>query len=122
MAKKFPNRRQDPRYGLPKVLDTRLEFKDRDGFDQRLPLTDVSFGGAGFTMPRKISGVDKGAMIGDAVIRIGNTAIEVNLEVLHTTRGFRMDYSCGVRIYPKTEDDRNKLSELISQLTMLPEA
>ena len=121
MAKKIPNRRQDPRYGLPKALDARLEFKDGDNFDQRLPLTEIGIGGAGFRMPRKIAGVEKGAMIPNAVIRIGHTEIGVNLEILHTTRGFHMDYTCGTRFYPKTENDRNELTELISKLELLPD-
>jgi hypothetical protein len=120
MPRKISNRREDSRYAIPGALGARIEFTDADGLEQRMPLVDLSAGGASFSMPRRIPGIENGAMLPDVVIRVAQVEIQGNLEVLHTTRGFGLDYSCGVRFFPKTESDRNLLVELISRLERLP--
>jgi hypothetical protein len=120
MPRKISNRREDTRHAVPGALGARIEFQDGDGLAQKLPLIDVSAGGASFSMPRRLPGIEKGAMLGDVLIRVAQIEVQGNLEVLHTTRGFGSDYSCGVRFFPKTESDRNLLVELVSRLERLP--
>jgi len=70
-------------------------------------------------MPYRIAGIETGAMLPDASIRLGQLVIQGNLAVLHTTRLSGSAYSCGVQFYPKSEEDRNQLSTLVSRLETL---
>ena len=116
MAKKIANRRCESRHGFPGDLGAEIEFDDPAGQRHQLPLEEISIGGAGFTLPRKIPGVEKGSMLTGGVIRVGRTEIRVGLMVCRLTRGFGFDYGCGVQMFPGTDEDRNRLIRLLSRL------
>ncbi len=111
-----PQRREDPRYFLPQALGAELEFDGPDGTRQRYPLLDISIRGASFSLPLRLEGIDEGAMLGNAVIRVDDLEIQGNLTVLHATRRFRANYSCGVQFYPKSDLDQNQLVSFVSRL------
>ena len=80
------------------------------------PLTQISIRGATFCMPHRFPEIDKGAMLCDAVIRLGQLELRGNLAVLHTTRQSDSEYRCGVLFCPSSDSDRNRLVSLISRL------
>lgn len=120
MAKKAQERRGDRRYNLPDAVSAKLQFEGPDGTTYTFPLMDLSVTGASFHMPRAIIGVDSGAMLGNAVIRLGRLEVHGNVVVLRVTKIFGTSRSCGVQFYPKTEEDRNELINLIARLDSLP--
>jgi len=120
MPKLIPNRRQDERQPFPKVLCAAIEFDSTEGERHRLPLTGVSADGASFEVPRRIPGVEVDAVLTDAVISVADFDVQGNLTTRHTTREFGSKYTCGVRFFPKTENDRNQLVCLVWRLGELP--
>ena len=117
-----PQRREDPRYFLPHALGAEMEFDGPDGTRHRYPLLDISIRGASFSLPLRLEGIDEGAMLGNAVIRVDDLEIQGNFSVLHATRRFRAHYSCGVQFYPKTDLDQNQLVSFVSRLGARPQA
>ena len=120
MPTQVVNRREETRHLLPGSLGAEIEFDGPDGGRHRLPLTEISFGGASFSMPYRLPGIENGTMLTDALIRVGQFEMQGNLAVLHTTRGFVSKYTYGVQFYPKTASDRNQLIGLVSHLERLP--
>ena len=111
-----PQRREDPRYFLPHALGAELEFDGPDGERYRYPLMDISIRGASFSLPLRPEGIEEGAMLPNASILVDDLEIRGNLTVLHATRRFRANYSCGVQFYPKTDIDQNQLVSFVSRL------
>jgi hypothetical protein len=122
MARQVPNRREDAREEIPAPLGAAIEFQGPDGARLAVRLISVSARGASFSivMPSQFHRIEKGAVLKDAVIRVGNTVVHGNLSVAHTTRGFDKDYTCGVLFYPASESDRNELTTLVARLAALP--
>ena len=122
MVRQVPNRRDDARHEIPRVLGATIEFEGPDGARLTLRLISVSPQGASFSIeiPRQFHRIEKGALLKDAVIRVGDTVVRGNLAVAHTTRGFAKDYTCGVSFFPASESDSNELINLVARLAVLP--
>ena len=114
-----PQRREDPRYFLPLASRAEMEFDGPDGTRHRYPLLNISIRGASFSLPLRFEGIDEGAMLGNAVMRVDDLEIQGNFTVHHSTRRFRASYSCGVQFYPKTDLDQNQLVSFVSRLDAL---
>jgi len=119
MPKQMVNRRSDTRHKLP---GAEIEFNTRDGAHHVLPLMEVSIGGASFEIPRRLNGIEAGAMLSDAMIRLGRFQVQGNLVVMHMVPGYGPDYTVGVEFHPRTDGDRNKLIDLITRLESLPKS
>lgn len=122
MPRIIKNRRGDTRYGLPRDLGAEVEFEGTDGARHRLTLAEISVGGFAFLVPDRLPGIAAGAMLKDAVIRVGRLEIRGNLGVLHVTRSSKSEYKCGARYYPATDSDRNELISLVARLDSLPKS
>ena len=120
MAKKAQERRLDKRHSLPEAIPAEIQFKGPDGIDYTFPVLDLSVTGASFHMSRAVIGIEPGAMLADAVLRLGRLEVHGNLSVLRVTKLFGTSRTCGVQFFPKTENDRNELINLITRLDSLP--
>ena len=65
------------------------------------------------------STVEIDGSVADVTLSAAEMEIRGNVEVCHLTRGFGSDYSCGVRFFPSSDDDRNRLIGLVSRLEAL---
>ena len=119
MPIKFPTRREETRYPVPPGFELFLEFTPPQGKRCSFPLIEISSGGAGFVIPERITGFEKGVMIADGIIRFGKLEIRVNFAVQHLTRDFDTRYRCGVMFFPCSETDRNELIGLTARLETL---
>ena len=119
MPRQITSRRDESRVDLPSDLGAWIEFRDADDRRHRLALTQLSASGCAFHMPGPIVGIKHGAMLADVTLSAAEMEIRGNVEVCHLTRGFGSDYSCGVRFFPSSDDDRNRLIGLVSRLEAL---
>jgi hypothetical protein len=120
MPRIIKNRREEARYGLPRDLGAEVEIDGTDGAHHCLPLAEISVGGFAFLVPERLPGIAAGAMLNNAVIRVGRLEIRGNLEVLHVSRSSGSEYKCGAQYYPATDADRNELISLVARLDSLP--
>ena len=111
-----PQRREDPRYRLPHALHAEMAFDAPDGTRHRYGLVNISLRGAAFFLPERCRGIDQGAMLQNAVIRVDDLEIQGNLTLLHATPRLRESFNCGVQFYPKTDLDQNQLIGFVARL------
>ena len=119
MPTQIVNRRRDKRHKLPSGVGAEIEFNTPDGRTHVLPLVEVSISGLSFEIPRRLDGIETGAKLPAAMIRLGRLQVQGNLVVMRMVRGFGPDYTVGVEFHPRTDGDRNELIELITRLTAL---
>ena len=96
--------------------DAEIEFTEPDGAAHKCPLIELSVGGGSFQLPEQIPGLEVGTTVEGSVIRVGEFKIHVNFVVRRVTRYEGGAYECGVQLYTMSEQDRNEMNALISQL------
>ena len=122
MPTRVKDRREDPRSRIPGFQNAEIEFTGPDGTAHKRPLIELSVSGGSFQLPEPISGLVVGTSIEDGVIRFGEFEIHVNFVVRRVTRYEGGAYECGVQLYTMSEQDRNEMAALISQLQGIREA
>ena len=120
MPTQIKDRREDGRDRIPEFVDAEITFNGPDGTSHHYPLIALSVAGGSFELPQRVPGLDEGTTCKGGRIRVGEIEIFVNLQIRHVTRGDGKRYECGVRLYPKSDQDRNEMAALVSRLRSVP--
>jgi hypothetical protein len=112
------NRRRQTRHPVTTENVARVEFDHPtpNGRTYRMPLTNISASGLSFMFEEgdDLTGLDEGASLPGAVIRLGDCKISGELLVMHMTAGPDSRYVCGALFYPATDTDLVKLKSVIA--------
>lgn len=120
MPTKIEERRSEERIRFPDFLGAEIEFEMPVGVTHICPMIELSMSGGSFPLDRRIDGLDTGASITNATIRVGELEVGAHLQVLRVSRGTKYPFVCGVQIFPATDLDRNELTGLLSRLDSMP--
>lgn len=118
MATITKNRRRQTRHSVSPEDLARVEFDypTPNGRRYRLPLVNISASGVSFMVDpgEELAKLDEGSGLPDAVIRLGDCAINGEMLVMHMTAAPDSGYVCGALFYPATDTDLVKLKSVIA--------
>jgi hypothetical protein len=112
------NRRRHDRLTLAPDMEAHVEFDHPtpNGRSYRVPLVNISPSGVSFAIDAgdPLTGLEEGACLPEAVVRLGECAIRGELLVMHVTTDPDSRYVCGALFYPATDTDLVKLKSVIA--------
>jgi hypothetical protein len=118
MATITKNRRRQTRHSVSPEDLARVEFDypTRNGKKYLMPLVNISASGLSFMIDPgdELEGLEEGAGLPEAVLRLGDCAISGEMLVMHMTAGPDSRYVCGALFYPATDTDLVKLKSVIA--------
>lgn len=117
MSTTAKNRRGQRRYSVSGTDEARVEFvfPAPHGRTFQLPLTNISSSGLSFRFDENdLVGLEEGAALSDAVVRVGACTIRGELLVMHVTPATDSRQVCGALFYPSTDTDLVKLKSLVT--------
>ena len=118
MATIAKNRRSQTRHSVSPENVARIEFDypTPNGKQYQVPLVNISASGLSFMIDPgdELAGLEEGAGLPDAVIRLGDCEISGEMLVMHMTAGPDSRYVCGALFYPATDTDLVKLKSVIA--------
>ena len=116
MPRDAPNRRTDKRRLPPSGIEAVVEFQQPGAAARSCRLIDLSFGDLAFELSAGKPGIESGASLANATVRVGEHSFVCHLSVLRVSRQFNSSLHCGAKLYPAGEADQNSLVALIGTL------
>ncbi len=111
MAKTTACRRKTRRHRISPGSDARVEFQYPDSSGSSFALTDISVSGFSFSVPEDGHGLETGAALPGAVVRIGECEIRGELLIMHATAE---SGTVGALFYPASDEELVKLKSVIA--------
>ena len=121
MPRSIANRRAEERSDIPRFINGRIRLEAADGRSDDFLLTDISLSGICFETPDRLDWVAPQTVFNTATIQIANVTLNGGVRVLHVARVDGPGYACGAQFFPRGEEDRNQLVELLTKLEALPQ-
>lgn len=118
MATITKNRRSHTRHPVSpeEVARVGFDYPTPNGKQYEVPLVNISASGLSFLIDPgdELAGLEEGAGLPDAVIRLGECEIRGEMLIMHMTAGPDSRYVCGALFYPATDTDLVKLKSAIA--------
>ncbi len=95
-----------------------FDYPNPNGRTYRVPVVNLSASGVSFSIRaeqhRELFGLEEGANLAGAVLRIGGCMVRGDLVVMHITDVNESERKCGALLYPDSDNDLVKLKSVIA--------
>lgn len=95
-----------------------FDFPGPGGTPCSMRLRDISGSGVSFLLEHDLPGLDEGAMISQAVVRVEGHSVRTDLLVMHLTPDATAGSVCGALLFPHGDGDVRALQRLVEALAM----
>jgi hypothetical protein len=111
-------RRKHTRHRIPEGVAGTVVFgyPKRTGARMKNKIKDISSSGLSFVLATDLPGLDFGAMLQAAEVRVGRRRLTADLLVMHLTPDAKAGATCGVLVYPEQEEGIVTFHAILAEL------